>query len=180
VSAVHFSEYGVQASVGRLKNAKDLTNALNTLQTIGVEIEGCRYDTTKLPEDSSAASVRRELNERAQTFGVPPPMRIPDAPRANAIAFMQRQALDALREMYRFIPYTEEEGGFFPDNLAQYYGGESSTGKPIQDQLREAMQIIEKNVNRPTTDNRGGFSFSNLSSIMQFLEKAESLLALTS
>jgi hypothetical protein len=158
----------IDAAIAELPKAGDQGNALRHLKVIGAQLDALKSSIASLPFDSAVADVRRELQQRAEILGVTELSLTSTKPCADAIETMQRQVLNALKGMYRFILYTAGRGYIHAPNLAERYRNESSVGKSIQDQLEEAIQNVIQNVNR-----------RDHPVIMQFVDKAGEILRLT-
>ncbi|MDR3143558.1 MAG: hypothetical protein LBT57_01770 [Puniceicoccales bacterium] len=181
IGNVHRSESGVATAVAHLRNAGSRNDALQRLSAVSTQIEALRGAMASLPEDSFVAGVQRAFKERAEILGEQRTFLTSDRPCAQMIEQMQRRTLEALRGMYRFIPYAAGGKDLRYPNLEARYRGTSPSSKSIPDQLAEAIQNIRSNIDTKSTSGPGnsGFGEYEASRIRVFLKKAEEILNLS-
>ncbi|MDR2377299.1 MAG: hypothetical protein LBD54_00930 [Puniceicoccales bacterium] len=177
IDGVHRTESEVKSAVAQLKGAENQREALRHLSAVGAQVDALQGAIEKLPARSLATEVWCELCERVETLGIKWTPPFSSDTRADSIESMQKQALDALKGMYRFIPCTER--GQYCSNLDQRYGSIFPFGS-IREQLDEVTGNIRANIGGIASgDWNPGLAPENASLITEFLEKAEALLNLT-
>jgi hypothetical protein len=180
IDGVRSAEHEMETRLKQLRSSNVQNDALSSLSAVGEQLDTFRESAARLPEDSSMAGAFTELCDRASILDVGRPL-VSVNSRAETIESMQRQALSALKGMYRFIPYTVGGHHLYASNLAERFRDVSSAGQSIREQLEEAIQNVRRNVEAVTSGRVTSSSLERMDAdqIMQFLAKAEEILNLT-